>query len=112
MRLRTRGRDGEHLARQIAPPTRIQLAALLEKVPVRLDFLPQHFHVLAAHRLGEDDRRLPLAFLVQREDRAHLVDHRLRRRMIHLVDGDHVGDLHDPRLQRLHRVAGAGHQNE
>ena len=29
-----------------------------------------------------------------------------------LVDGDHVRDLHDPRLQRLHRVAGAGHQDE
>src|SRR2546425_239277 len=60
MRLRTRGRDGEHLAREVAPPPRVQLAALLEKVPMRLDLLPQHVYVLAAHRLGEDDRRLPL----------------------------------------------------
>ena len=62
--------------------------------------------------LGEDDRRLPGALLVEREDRAHLVQHRLGRRVILLVDGDHVGDLHDPRLQRLDRVAGAGHQDE
>ena len=32
--------------------------------------------------------------------------------MVHLVDRDHVGDLHDPGLQRLHRVARAGHQDE
>ena len=50
--------------------------------------------------------------LREREDRAHLVQHRLRRRVIHLVDRDHVGDLHDPGLQRLHRVARAGHEHE
>jgi hypothetical protein len=38
--------------------------------------------------------------------------HRLRRRVIHLVDRDHVWDLHDPGLQRLDRVARAGHQYE
>ena len=32
--------------------------------------------------------------------------------MIHLVDRDHVGDLHDPRLQRLHGVARARHEHE
>ena len=32
--------------------------------------------------------------------------------MIHLVDRDHVGDLHDPRLQRLDGVARARHQHE
>ena len=32
--------------------------------------------------------------------------------MIRLVDRDHVGNLHDPRLQRLHRVARARHQHE
>ena len=32
--------------------------------------------------------------------------------MVGLVDRDHVRDLHDPRLQRLDRVAGAGHQHE
>ena len=50
--------------------------------------------------------------LGERDDRAHLVEHRLRRRVIHLVDRDHVGDLHDPGLQRLHRVARAGHEDE
>jgi hypothetical protein len=32
--------------------------------------------------------------------------------MVALVDGDHVGDLHDPGLERLDRVAGAGHEHE
>ena len=32
--------------------------------------------------------------------------------MVGLVDDDHVGDLHDAGLQRLDRVAGAGHQHE
>ena len=82
------------------------------KAAVLLELLPELGHVLAAQRLGEHDRRLPLALAVEREDRAHLVQHRLRGGVIHLVDRDHVGDLHDPRFQRLHRVAGAGHQHE
>ena len=49
---------------------------------------------------------------VEGDDRAHLVEHRLRRRVIHLVDRDHVGDLHDPGLQRLHGVARSGHEDE
>ena len=32
--------------------------------------------------------------------------------MVELVDRDHVGNLHDPRLQRLDRVARARHENE
>jgi len=32
--------------------------------------------------------------------------------VIHLVDRDHIGDLHDSRLQRLDRVARAGHQDQ
>ncbi len=32
--------------------------------------------------------------------------------MVGLVDDDDVGDLHDACLQRLDRVAGAGHQHE
>ncbi len=32
--------------------------------------------------------------------------------MVHLVDRDHVRDLHDPRLQRLHGVARARHEHE
>ena len=32
--------------------------------------------------------------------------------MIELVDRDHVGNLHDPGLERLDGVAGAGHEHE
>ena len=32
--------------------------------------------------------------------------------MIHLVDRDHVGNLHDPCLQRLDGVSRSGHQHE
>ena len=32
--------------------------------------------------------------------------------MVHLVDRDHVGDLHDPRLQRLDGVARPRHEHE
>ena len=67
--------------------------------------------VLARQRLGQQDRR-PALGLGERDDRAHLVQHRLRGGVIHLVDRDHVRDLHDPGLQRLHRVARAGHEHE
>src|SRR5712691_1200720 len=112
MLLRARGRDGEHLAGQVLAPLLLELAVGVEEGPVLLDLLPERLDVLAANRVGEDDRRRPGALLVERQDRAHLVQHRLRGRVIHLVDRDHVGDLHDPGLQRLHRVAGAGHQHE
>ena len=52
------------------------------------------------------------ALAVERQDRPHLVQHRLRSGVIALVDRDHVRDLHDPRLERLHRVARPGHQHE
>ena len=74
-------------------------------------FVPELGHVLAVQRLGQDDRR-PLGRIGEPDDRANLVQHRLRRRVIHLVDGDHVRDLHDPGLQRLHGVARAGHEHE
>ena len=77
-----------------------------------LDLLPERLDVLAAHGLGEDDRRIPAVPVPELEDRAHLVEHRLRGGAVHLVDRDHVGDLHDPGLQRLHRVARAGHEHE
>ena len=32
--------------------------------------------------------------------------------MVHLVDRDHVRDLHDPRLERLDGVTGARHEHE
>ena len=50
-----------------------------------------------------------------RSERQHSADvgqHRLRAGLVHLVDRDHVRDLHDPRLERLDRVARAGHQHE
>ncbi len=80
--------------------------------PVLFDLRPQLQHVLAARCVGEDDRWLPLAVAVERKDRAHLVQHRLRRGVIHLVDRDHVRDLHDPGLQRLDGISRARHQHE
>ena len=77
-----------------------------------LDPFPQLGHVLLAQRLGEHDRRPPWAFAVEREDGAHLVHHRLRGRVVQLVHGDHVRNLHDPGLQGLHRVARARHEHE
>src|SRR5262245_13465950 len=73
-----------------------------------LDVGPEHVHVLAPERLRENDRRVPRPVGVERQDLPHVVQHRLRRRMIQLVDRDHVRNLHDPRLQGLDRVAGAG----
>ena len=76
-RLRPARRDREHLAREIRPAPLLELPALLEERAMLLDLLPQLRHVLAAHRLREDDRRIPLAALVvmdrASEDRAHLV---------------------------------------
>ena len=79
---------------------------------MRLELAPELLHVLAAGGLREDDRGPPGPVGVEGENRAHLGQHRLRGRMVHLVDRDHVGDLHDPGLQRLDRVAGARHQHE
>src|SRR6266536_209220 len=110
--LRPAGGDGEDLAREVPPTPLVEPARFLEVGAVRRDLLPQLRHVLAARRLGEHDRRPPLPRAVEREDRAHLAQHRLRGRMVHLVHGDHVGNLHDPGLQGLHRVAGARHQHE
>src|SRR5256714_46685 len=107
----TRG-NREHLPGEVGPATLLELTALLEERAVLLDLLPQLGHVLGANRLGEDERRIPVAAAVEGEDGAHLVQHRLRRRVVHLVDRDHVGNLHDPGLQRLHRIAGPGHQDE
>src|SRR5437868_4419405 len=105
MPLCPRGGDCEHLAGKIAPPPFLEPPRLLEEGAVCLELLPQLGDVLAARRLGQDDRRTPLTALVERKDRAHLVQHRLRSRMIHLVDRNHVGDLHDSGLQRLDGVA-------
>ena len=48
----------------------------------------------------------------QRQHAADLAHHRVGQRVVGLVDDDHVGDLHDAGLQRLDRVARAGHQHE
>src|SRR5438552_2465044 len=105
-------RHRKHLAREIPRTPRLELAGPLEIGPVLLELLPQLGNVLAACRLGEHDRRTPRAVAVEREDRPHLVQHRLRGGVVELVDRDHVWDLHDPRLEGLHRVARARHQHE
>src|SRR5262245_14925906 len=110
--LRPRGGDREHLAGEIAPTALVELPGRLEILAVLCDLLPQLGHVLTPCRLGEHDRGPPRALAVESEDRADLVQHRLRGGMIHLVDRDHVWNLHDSRLQRLHRVAGARHEHE
>ena len=106
--------DGERLdlAAQVplAPPS--ELAAFLEAGAPRLERLPQLGHALSADRVRQEDRWPPLAVGVERHDRADLLQHRLRARVVHLVHDDHVRDLHDPGLQRLHGVARAGHQHE
>src|SRR5215203_5622801 len=106
------GCDRENLARQILAPPCVKEAVRLEVCPMTGDLFPQLGHPLAGDGLGEDDRRLPVAFRVEGEDRAHFVQHRLRGRVVLLVDHDHVRDLHDPRLQRLDGVAGARHEHE
>ena len=109
---RAGGGDLEDLAREVAPAALLELAFRLEPAAVLGDLLPERVEALAAHRLGEDDRGPPPFARPERQHLPHLVQHRLRQRMIHLVDGDHVGDLHDPGLQRRDRVAGPRHQRE
>ena len=80
---------------------------------VLVDLLRQLLDPLAARRLGAQDRHLPAFGVVgEREDAAHLADHRFGHRVVGLVDDDDVGDLHHPGLQRLDRVARAGHQRQ
>ena len=76
-------------------------------------FAASSLDALAARRLGAQDRHPPAAGIVgEGEHAAHLAHHRFGHRVIGLVDDDDVGDLHHPRLQRLDRVAGAGHQRQ
>src|SRR4051794_33285749 len=83
---RAAGRDREDLAREVRAAPLLEPAALLEEGSVLLDLLPELRHVLAANGLGQDDGRVPLAAAVETEDRAHLVEHRLRGGVVHLVD--------------------------
>src|SRR5947208_2770102 len=64
--------DREHLAGEVARPPLLELPRLLEELAVLLELLPKLRDVLAARRLREDDRRAPVAILVERQDRAHL----------------------------------------
>src|SRR5881397_4047760 len=78
MRLRATGRDREHLAREILPPALLEQAVRLQVRAMLSDLRPEHVDVFAARRLREDDGRPPRTLAVEREDRAHLVQHRLR----------------------------------
>src|ERR671918_569938 len=78
MRFGARGCDREDLPREVLAPPLVEPAVADQELAVPLNLLPDPRHVLAAHRFGEDDRRLPLTFLIEREDRPHLVQHRLR----------------------------------
>src|SRR5919197_1324568 len=59
VRPRAGGGDREHLTGQVLPSPLLEPPVGLEERAVLLDLLPQLGHVLSAHRLGEDDRRLP-----------------------------------------------------
>src|SRR5437879_4636175 len=65
MLLRPRRRDGEDLAGEVLATPLLEAAALLEVCAVCIDLLPELGHVLAAHGVGEDDRRLPFALVVE-----------------------------------------------
>ena len=111
MRVRAARRDGEHLCGEVLPASLLQPTVTRQSRPMLLDRRQELGHVLAVQRLRQQDGRSQLR-LRERDDRAHLVQHRLRGRVIHLVDRDDVGDLHDPGLECLHRVAGARHEDE
>src|SRR5262249_13058419 len=112
MRLRARRRDRENFAGEVLAAPLLEQPLVDQEGAVRLDVFPQLGHVLTPSGVGQDDRRTPGAVLVEGEDRAHLAQHGLGGGMVHLVDRDHVGYLHDPGLQSLDRVTGAGHQDE
>src|SRR5262249_2481882 len=107
-----RRRDREHLGREVPPAALGEPTLGLEPLPVLLDSRPQLLHAVAADRLREDDRRPALVAWPECKRLAHVVHGRRRERVVALVDRDHVRDLHDPRLQRLDRVARAGHEHE
>ena len=108
---RPRGGDCEHLGRQVAAPAFLERAVALEAGAVLADRVPETVDPLAAQRLGQHDRRLRRRRR-ERQHLAHVVRGLPRLGMVGLVDRDQVGDLHDPGLERLHRVAGSGHQHE
>ena len=108
----TRGRGRDHLAGEVAAPALLELSVGGERIAPLDDRAPQPVDSLATKSLGEDDRRPPGRVGIEGDHSTNVVLQGLRPRLIHLVDRDHVGDLHDPGLQRLHRVARARHQDE
>src|SRR5690348_10029785 len=83
-----RGRDLEHLLREIRAAPTLELALGLEPRAVLGDLLPERVDTLAAHRLGQHDRRFPAGCRPEREHLPNLGQHRLRHRVVHLVDRD------------------------
>src|SRR5688572_14730540 len=77
-RLGACARDREHLAGEVARAPLRERPGLLEMNAVGVDLAPELLDALAAHRLREDDRRVPVALGVERQDRANLAHHRLR----------------------------------
>ena len=86
--------------------------SVLDERAVLGELLGQLLDALAAVGLGLDDRDRPVALRREREHAADLAHHRVRQRVIGLVDDDDVRDLHHAGLERLDRVARAGDQHE
>src|SRR5262249_31480676 len=59
--------DLEDLRRQVPPPPPLELALRLEPGAVLGDLLPERVDALAAHRLGQHDRRPPPVARAERE---------------------------------------------
>src|SRR5437764_137302 len=78
------GCDLEHLGGEIAAAAELELSFGLEPGAVLLDLLPQRLDALAAHRFGEHDRRAPPFPRPEGEHLSHLVQHRLRHRVVQL----------------------------
>jgi hypothetical protein len=102
----------EHLVHQVPSATLGQGALALDVRTVLGQRLRQLFHALAVGRLGRENGYVPVGLRPELKDSPDLAEHRVGQRVIGLVDDDHVGDLHDPRLQRLDRVARARLEHE
>src|SRR6266581_372229 len=100
---RTRRRDGEDLGGEVAAPALFETA----RDAVRLDCVPELADPDPRERVGEDHRRPGGFAWPEGEHLPHVGRRRARERVLALVDRDHVRDLHDARLQRLHGVSGA-----
>src|SRR5579871_6705794 len=77
-----RGRDGEHLRGEIAPPPLLEQARLFQVRAVSGDRFPELVDPLFAQRLGQQDRRLPWTAGAEAEHLADVAAHRLRERVV------------------------------